>query len=35
MNQLGADGWELAAFFPELGDRPSCFYFKVPRRQLP
>ena len=30
MDRLGAEGWELAAVFPEAGDRPAAFYFRSP-----
>lgn len=29
MNRLGAEGWEMVAFFPEAGDRSASFYFKA------
>lgn len=29
MDRLGAEGWELVAFFPESGDRPAAFYFRA------
>jgi hypothetical protein len=29
MDRLGAEGWELVSFAPEVGDRSSCFYFKA------
>jgi hypothetical protein len=35
MDRLGADGWLLVLFTPEVGDRPGCFYFKAPRRESP
>jgi|tagenome__1003787_1003787.scaffolds.fasta_scaffold20783247_2 hypothetical protein len=31
MDRLGAEGWELVSFAPEVGDRSSCFYFKANR----
>ena len=33
MDRLGAEGWELMSFAPEVGDRSSCFYFKADTRK--
>jgi hypothetical protein len=33
LDRLGVDGWEVVAFAPEVGDRPTCFFLKTPRRE--
>jgi hypothetical protein len=31
LDRLGLDGWEVVAFAPEVGDRPTCFFLKTAR----
>ncbi len=31
LDRLGVDGWEVVAFAPEVGDRPTRFFLKAAR----